>query len=304
LSLDIPFDSVVLHEPLGPVEVSVSANAVRRYCEDWDDPNEIYLESSPFGFPVVPPMFLAGLTGFQLLGSRYNARATVGARSEHRSIQPARVGSRLITAGSIVEKYLRRGLEYVVVESRTRDQDGRDIRWSRDHILLGVERRPGSAQARAPRAAPPAPPVAPERAGPEIPATRKKAYQKALAERRFSHNSIHNDEYTRRQGYAGALMSAYVLCGYMSELLVNFFGPDWLRGGWLSLAFINGGVQQGDPICCRGVVTGTSEEADGRRHELDIWMEKGSGRRVVAGRASGTDRTPRSGEPRERESAR
>lgn len=34
---------------------------------------------------------------------------------------------------------------------------------------------------------------------------------------------IHNDSYTKAAGYPGALVSAYVLAGYMSELLVNFF---------------------------------------------------------------------------------
>ncbi len=69
----------------------------RRYCEDWQDPNPLYLQDSPFGGPVVPPAFMAGLTGFQLLCSRYNARATIGAKTEHENINPWRVGKKLIT---------------------------------------------------------------------------------------------------------------------------------------------------------------------------------------------------------------
>jgi hypothetical protein len=290
VSRAIPFDQIALDEPLGPVEALASERAVRRYCDDWDDHNPLYLEDSPFGGPVVPPAFMAGLTGFQLLATRYDARATVGARTEHASLNAARVGARLITSGSIVDKYVRRGLEYVIVESRTHDQDGLDIRWSRDHILLGVERREGgsseggrSGERR----------VAPESPGQEIPPLRKIAYQRALDEGRFSSTSIHNDEYTRSQGYAGALMSAYVLCGYMSELLVGFFGPDWLRGGRLSLTFIGGGVQQRDPVTCRGIIVETSEEADGLRHRLELRMEKGPGTQVIAGEASGLIRSAR-----------
>ncbi len=283
MSRDIPFESIVLHEPLGPVEVRVSERAARRYTEDWEDPNPLYLEGAPYGGPLIPPAFYAGLTGFQLLSTRYNTRATVGARTEHRFIAPARAGSTLITAGTATEKYVRRGLEYVVVESTTRDQDGREIRWSRDHILLGVERRPDAPrEPAAPRSEPRPQPV-----GVPIPELRKKAYQRALAERRFAANSIHNDEYTRSQGYAGALMSAFVLCGYMSELLVNFAGPRFLHGGWISLAFVGGGVQQGDAIRCGGVVTGTAGEGADARQELAIWMDKEeSGRRVIVGEAS------------------
>lgn len=125
------------------------------------------------------------------------------------------------------------------------------------------------------------------RPGMEIPALTKTAYQRALDELSFSPDSIHNDEYTRGQGYAGALMSAYVLCGYMSELMVKFFGYHWMRGSRVSLTFINGGVQQGDRITCLGRVTAATECADGLRVEAEIWMEKGApSKKVVAGTAS------------------
>jgi hypothetical protein len=288
MSSDIPFDSIAVREPLGPIEILASEKAVRRYCDDWDDHDPMYLERSIWGGPVVPPAFQAGLTGFRLLSTRYNSRATIGAKSEHRSIRPARVGSRLITAGTITEKYVRRGLEYVVVESTTTDDDGQAIRWSRDHILLSLERRPGGDDS---AGRPSAAHIEPTRAVParmQIPTIQKRAYQRALDESRFAANSIHNDDYTRQHGYAGALMSAYVLCGYMAEVLVKFYGPSWLVGGSLAVNFINGGVQQGDAIRCGGEVVESVVEPAGVRHELAIWMEKEGGKRVIAGTASGT----------------
>ena len=113
MSKAIPFDEIQIGEELGPIETPASANAVRRYCEDWQDLNPLYLEDSPFGGPIVPPAFMAGLTGFQLLGRRYDARATIGAKTEHENINPWRVGKKLITRGKIAYKYIRRGLEYV-----------------------------------------------------------------------------------------------------------------------------------------------------------------------------------------------
>jgi len=123
--------------------------------------------------------------------------------------------------------------------------------------------------------------------GSEMPPVRKKSYQRSLDETVFMADSIHNNDYTRGKGYAGALTSSYVLCGYMSELLVNFFGPSWLKGGQIALTFINGGVQQGDEITCRGVITERVEEKGGIRLNLDIWMEKGEGVKVAVGKASG-----------------
>jgi len=125
------------------------------------------------------------------------------------------------------------------------------------------------------------------KAGIEIPSTRKISYQRSLDENVFAADSIHNDGYTRNKGYAGALTSSYVLCGYMSEMLVNFFGPSWLEGGRISLTFIDGGVQQGDEITCRGIIVERIEEETGVRLNLDIWMEKGEGVKVAVGKASG-----------------
>ena len=119
--------------------------------------------------------------------------------------------------------------------------------------------------------------------GVEIEPTHKVVYQRALAKRSFSHDSIHSDEHTRRHGYPGALVSAYVLAGLMSEPMVGFFGQSWFTTGRLELTFIGTGVQQGDRVTCRAVVT----EVSSGRVTFEVWMEKEDGTKVVIGRASG-----------------
>jgi hypothetical protein len=126
------------------------------------------------------------------------------------------------------------------------------------------------------------------RVGDELETCEKVIYQRALAEREFSAESIHNDDYTRRRGYPGALVSAYVLCGYMSEPLVRFFGTSWFTTGQISLRFIGKGVQQHDLVRCGGTVREIVPDGEpvGRRVFLDIWMEKADGARPVIGTAS------------------
>jgi hypothetical protein len=125
------------------------------------------------------------------------------------------------------------------------------------------------------------------RVGDEVPATHKKVYQRSFVEKTYGPNSIHNDDYTKQHGYPGALISAYVLAGYVSEVLVNFFGESWLTTGKYNLAFTGKGVQQGDAITCGAVVTGVDGEPGGdQKVDLDVWIEK-AGVRPVLGRASG-----------------
>jgi hypothetical protein len=125
------------------------------------------------------------------------------------------------------------------------------------------------------------------RVGDDIPATHKIVYQRALAEREFSVDSIHSDGHTRQHGYPGALVSAYVIAGYITEPLVRFFGESWLTTGTYKLKFIGKGLQQGDPITCGAVVTGIEKLADGdQRLSLEVWIEKDGGVRPVIGQAS------------------
>lgn len=122
--------------------------------------------------------------------------------------------------------------------------------------------------------------------GYELPPTHHISYQRSLVEREFLPRSIHRDDYTRSQGYEGALTSSYVLCGYMSEIMVNAFGPGYIKGGKIYIKFFGGGVQNGDDITIKGIVTDKVQEENGVRVICDIWMEKNEGRKVVSGQAS------------------
>lgn len=143
MSATLPFDSIVIGEELGPWSVEITVAVVRDYCSDWDDPNTLYLKGTADGGPpIAPPAFMAGLACFRLLARKYNASGTIGAKTEHENLRPIRVGETLRTEGRIVEKYIKRGLEYVVVESTAYNDAGQPVRNSRDHILLSVERVP------------------------------------------------------------------------------------------------------------------------------------------------------------------
>ena len=126
------------------------------------------------------------------------------------------------------------------------------------------------------------------RPGYQLPPVEKTVYQRALAERAFLEDSIHNDDYTKGQGYPGALVSAYVLAGYVSEPLVNLFGRSWFTTGEFAIRFIVHGVQQGDRVTIGGEVREIQQGDDGgpRRVLLDVWMEKEGGIRPVIGTAS------------------
>src|SRR2546423_7278982 len=122
--------------------------------------------------------------------------------------------------------------------------------------------------------------------GDHLPLLTKTVYQRALDRIHFREDSIHNDDYTRSQGYPGALVSAYVLAGYMSEPLVHLFGALWFTAGSYALTFLSPGVQQGDRVTIGGRVTSRERTDEGRsRLTVGAWMAK-KGRKDVVDSAS------------------
>lgn len=108
--------------------------------------------------------------------------------------------------------------------------------------------------------------------GVEVPPVKKVAYQKALDIGNFLPDSSHKDNYAQTKGYPSALLSGYILCGYINEFLVNFFGAGWLKGGDVSLAFVKA-VHQNYEIAIRGTVKAKKAVRGGARVAIDFWIE-------------------------------
>ena len=77
MSNDIHFGDVIVGQELGPIDIPVDDRIITEYCEEFGDHNPIYLEDSPFGGPVVPPLFQATLHDLSLLRTKWDTHATV-----------------------------------------------------------------------------------------------------------------------------------------------------------------------------------------------------------------------------------
>ena len=121
------------------------------------------------------------------------------------------------------------------------------------------------------------------KAGEKIPGLTKTAFMPIDPE---SRNVIHTDDYARRMGLRGALIGGSTLLSYMLEMLYNYFGQNWLYHGKIKVSFIGGGAINGDVLTAHGLVTSIKREEDGKRLNLDIWMESQVGTKIMVGEAS------------------
>lgn len=137
----ISYEAIKVGEELDPVEYRIDTQTVERYCGDWDDPNPIYLKGASERGPIMPPAYMAGLACFHLLHTRWDSSGTLNVATEHQNFRPVNVGDTITVKGRIIDKFVRRGLENIVVQSETYDSKGNLARKSVDRIVLSMERK-------------------------------------------------------------------------------------------------------------------------------------------------------------------
>jgi acyl dehydratase len=121
-------------------EYVLTPELARDYAEGIDDLNPWYLEQSPFGSPVANPMLIVAQHA-RLFKTTYSTAGNVHTRHETQFLNPARIGKKINLHGKLVDKYSKRGREYLVMECRSVDEDGVEICRDRRTIITHYAKR-------------------------------------------------------------------------------------------------------------------------------------------------------------------
>ena len=99
--------------------------------------------------------------------------------------------------------------------------------------------------------------------------------------------SIHTDPaWARQKGFRTTLAQGMMSTAYVSEMMVRLLGAGFIRGGTMSVAFVQP-VHAGDRLSVRGVVRELRPEKDATRVVVDVWCENQHGQKTAVGTASG-----------------
>ncbi|HJN86450.1 MAG: MaoC family dehydratase [Dehalococcoidia bacterium] len=102
--------------------------------------------------------------------------------------------------------------------------------------------------------------------------------------------NIHTDvEYAKACGLSGPIASGTMFQTYLTELMIDYFGADWLGNGGIKVAFTRA-VEPGDIITPKGTVEKQESTEAGKRVDLRVWCENQRGEPVVVGTAFGVAR--------------
>jgi acyl dehydratase len=130
----------------------------------------------------------------------------------------------------------------------------------------------------------------PVEAGDELPALVKPISQRQIdCYSGVRPHSIHTDpEWARRKGFRAPLAQAMMSTAYVSQLMMQFAGEGFVKGGRMSVSFIKP-VIVGDTLTVRGRVKSREAEGDQVRVTVEVWCENQDGVKTMVGTASGME---------------
>ena len=99
--------------------------------------------------------------------------------------------------------------------------------------------------------------------------------------------SIHTDaEWAAKKGFRAPLVQAMMSTAYVSQMMVNFLGEGFVKGGRMSMAFIKP-VYAGDTLTVHGTIKSRETEGDRTRVTVECWCQNAEGVKTMVGTASG-----------------
>jgi hypothetical protein len=263
----------------------VGRDAVAFYADALDDPT---LRDSAFA----PPL-LHHSECYQFLGEWYlqNLVGNLHAQQDWELFSPIRVGSRIRSVSTIVDRYRKRGRDYVINETDLLDEsDGRLLVRGRTHqsfLPLRDDDASGGfvVDESTAKKKPPRPPF------PTATGTDLEPLTKVVDERRcwmFSgpHKSYHTDrEEARKLGFPNIVVQGMMSTCFVSEVMQRAFGMGWLVGGRMALKLTNV-LWVDETVTAYGRISETTPEGTKTRVQCQVWIDKADETRIALGTAS------------------
>jgi acyl dehydratase len=272
----------------GSNEYAITPEVVAFYQDALDDRHPLHAQWAP-------PL-LHHSECYRFLGDWYlkNLFGNLHAQQDWELFQPIPIGSRVRTRSTIVDRYAKRGRDYVVNETDlVAADDGRLLVRGRTHQSFLPPRPEGAGagfvvdEGTAKRKAESAPrPPFPTATGPDLEPARKLVDARRCWMFSGPGKNYHTDaEQARKLGFPTIVVQGMMSTCFVSEVMQRAFGFGWLRGGRMSLKLTNVlWVDEG--VAAYGRVRETAAEGTQERVHCDVWVEKDDGARVAIGSAS------------------
>ena len=269
----------------GDSEYTVSPEVVAFYRDALDD-------TSKLDEGVSPPL-LHHSECYKFVGEWYlkNLFGNLHGQQDWEFFAPLEIGSRIRTRSTIIERYHKRGRDYVVNETDiVSAEHGRLLVRGRTHqSFLPPRDQVGEAgyvvdekTAKQKVARPPFPTAT----GPDLEPVTKTIDQRRCWMFSGPGKNYHTDrEQAEKLGFPDIVVQGMMTTCFAAEVMQHAFGMGFVQGGKMSLKLTNV-VWVDETLTAFGKVRDHTREGTRTRVHCDVWVEKEDGTRVLIGDAS------------------
>ncbi len=281
-------DHVYVGMDCGTRHYEISSQLVQQYAEAIHDRNPWYIDSSPFGTPVAPALIRHSEMYVDRRWYLPYIYGNLHARQEWELFSPIKVGERISTHSAVVERYSKRGREYVVNEVLMLGADGRLCVRSRTHqsflretvttgLVFGKEREKETGRRFE---------VGQGTVLETLTPIRKEVDLDMCMHFSGPGKNYHTDrEEAIKLGFPEVVVQGMMSVCFISELLTRRFGEGWYCGGKMNVNLVN--VLWGEEtVTTYGVIKELTPEGSRQRAHLEIWCQKADGTVITVGSAS------------------
>ncbi len=296
--IDPSYENVEVGRRFGPHVLQLGDYRARRY--DFIMGGRLQHEVDAAANPLAHPGSFSNEL-FEIYTLDYSASRIVGvhASEELWFTRPAPADARIVLAGEFVDKYVKRGQGYAVVEATAADLDGNILVRRRgteimrtipgDVVGRGASR--GDGDARSPRIE-----TELDRTAPRTTTARNAAvgdwfdfdpqlvtFEQAALYSRFGEyvTSIHGElAAARAAGLREPIIQGQQQAFIMVDRMMSFFGSSWGVSGHLSAKFVKPAPVFSELACLGRVVSVNETETGAPRMHVECWLEDQNGRVV------------------------
>jgi len=289
-------DEIYVGRDYGSHDITITPDMVQHYADATGDRNPWYFGPStslrtgpsPFGGPVAPALIRH--SEVYTFGPWYlkNIFGNLHAKQEWELFHPIMVGDRITARSLIVDRYLKRGREYVVNEVSYFAADGRLLMRGRTHQSFLLDQSAQGTVVDKEREKAPARrfEIGTGDIIEELPSLTKTVTVEMSQKFSGPAKNYHTDrEEARKMGFPDIVVQGMLSICFLSEMLTNRFGEGWYRGGRMAVNLVNI-LWPNEELACRGVIKELTPEGAHQRAHLEVWCQKTDRTKTVVGTAS------------------